>query len=490
MCEFILFYCSGSVKEFENDNSLVLTQSNHHYGVATKFPTLLDSKNQDLVIQYELKLEETLNCGGAYLKLLRSDVEDVSSLNNDTPYVIMFGPDKCGSSNKVHFIVQHQNPLTKTWEEKHYNQTIAMRPDKKVHIYTIHIKNNDNSFVIYTDLKESNRGNLFTHMKPPINPPEEIDDPTDFKPSTWVDDEMIDDPDAVKPDDWDESQPEKIPDPEAKRPDNWLVDGPLEIPDPTATKPEDWDDDQDGEYEQPTIPNPDCEKFGCGEWTAPLIKNPLYKGIWKAPIIKNPKFIGKWQAKKIKNKDYFVDPNPANFPPISGIAIEVWTVNGGIAFDNIVISNSFEAVTEFSDVTFKLKSTAEKDSLKKDQKEKKEKTNKSSKKVSKKSNLTFQRLKSIKSPADAAALLNDVASELVVVVKTIVQYSQENPLPLVACLLAFALSLLVLIPSNKKKPIKVKTTSDSGSSETSATSTASTSGSVPADGNEPSSTSS
>ena len=36
-------------------------------------------------------------------------------------------------------------------------------------------------------------------MEPSINPPKEIDDPKDFKPSDWVDEEMIDDPEAKKP---------------------------------------------------------------------------------------------------------------------------------------------------------------------------------------------------------------------------------------------------------------------------------------------------
>lgn len=36
-------------------------------------------------------------------------------------------------------------------------------------------------------------------LTPSINPPKEIDDPTDSKPSDWVDEEMITDPDAKKP---------------------------------------------------------------------------------------------------------------------------------------------------------------------------------------------------------------------------------------------------------------------------------------------------
>ena len=31
----------------------------------------------------------------------------------------MFGPDKCGSNNKVHVIFRHANPLNGSIEEKH-----------------------------------------------------------------------------------------------------------------------------------------------------------------------------------------------------------------------------------------------------------------------------------------------------------------------------------------------------------------------------------
>lgn len=55
-----------------------------------------------LALQYELKLSEGLSCGGAYLKFV-SDSKDYepSSLKEATPYTIMFGADKCGSTNKV-----------------------------------------------------------------------------------------------------------------------------------------------------------------------------------------------------------------------------------------------------------------------------------------------------------------------------------------------------------------------------------------------------
>ena len=40
-----------------------------------------------------------------------------------------------------------------------------------------------------------------------MNPPAEIDDPSDSKPDDWVDEPRIPDPFAEKPGDWDEDAP-------------------------------------------------------------------------------------------------------------------------------------------------------------------------------------------------------------------------------------------------------------------------------------------
>jgi calnexin len=54
------------------------------------------------VVQYEVKLDETLSCGGAYVKLFTADEgRAADDFDNDTPYAIMFGPDRCGTTNKV-----------------------------------------------------------------------------------------------------------------------------------------------------------------------------------------------------------------------------------------------------------------------------------------------------------------------------------------------------------------------------------------------------
>ncbi len=52
--------------------------------------------------RYEVRLTEGLDCGGAYLKMLAATPNfDPKQLDSSSPYIIMFGPDKCGATNKV-----------------------------------------------------------------------------------------------------------------------------------------------------------------------------------------------------------------------------------------------------------------------------------------------------------------------------------------------------------------------------------------------------
>lgn len=55
--------------------------------------------------RYEVKLQKGLDCGGAYVKLLSKDDTkeqyDPLTFDDKAPYTIMFGPDRCGGTNKV-----------------------------------------------------------------------------------------------------------------------------------------------------------------------------------------------------------------------------------------------------------------------------------------------------------------------------------------------------------------------------------------------------
>ncbi|RYG68606.1 hypothetical protein EON64_04810 [archaeon] len=145
-----------------------------------------------------------------------------------------------------------------------------------------------------------------------------------------------------------------------------MVDEPLEVPDPKAVKPEDWSDEEDGEWEPPLVPNPRCETAaGCGKWTPPLVDNPLYKGKWVPPKIKNPSYKGIWKPRLIPNPNYFEDLQPAlSAVSFSALAVEVWTTNAGVHFDNFLIAEGQASqVGQFIDL-FKAKHLAEKEKFK------------------------------------------------------------------------------------------------------------------------------
>merc|ERR1719324_341721 len=203
------------------------------YGVAAEIkpPFKLDEK---LVIQYESTLTDGLTCGGAYVKLLESPV-DTSKFDNESPYVLMFGPDRCGATDKVHFILRQKNPKSNTWYEHHLRDAPRAKADRSPHLYKAVI-NGDDTFSISIDDEEAFSGSLMDALEPPLTPPKEIDDPNDSKPKDWVDAAKIDDPEAS-----------------ATMPAGWLEDEPLLIPDPAAEAPADWDDEEDGEWEAPEI---------------------------------------------------------------------------------------------------------------------------------------------------------------------------------------------------------------------------------------------
>ena len=280
------------------------------------------------------------------MKLLQENKKlHQDEFSNATPYVIMFGPDKCGATNKVsppplsmakidsqsltadvfslqvHFIFRHKNPKTGEYEEKHLRTPPVARVSKVTSLYTLTVKP-DQTFEILVNGESVKTGSLLEDFAPPVNPEKEIDDPKDKKPSTWVDEPKIADPEATKPEDWDEEAPFEILDEEAEKPEDWLSDEPDTIADPEAEKPEDWDDEEDGDWVAPTVPNPKCaEVSGCGEWVRPTKKNPEYKGKWSAPLIDNPAYKGEWAPRKIPNPGYFEDKTPANLEPMGAVRI-------------------------------------------------------------------------------------------------------------------------------------------------------------------------
>ncbi len=53
---------------------------------------------------------------------------------------------------------------------------------------------------------------------------------------------------------------------------------------------------------------------------------------------------GVWKPRKIANPDYFLDETPlSNIGKVGGVAVEIWTMDEGYLFDNILVANDASA---------------------------------------------------------------------------------------------------------------------------------------------------
>ncbi|KAL1504930.1 hypothetical protein AB1Y20_008697 [Prymnesium parvum] len=282
----------------EANKGMATAEDMRFHSISAKMTKPSTSKGKDLVVQFSAKIEnhQYAFCGGGYIKLLPDGLKQ-ETFGGDDEYHIMFGPDLCGYDvSHIHAIFNHKgkNLLKKDKISLEYAEK-----NEFTHLYTLHVKP-DGTYEVFFDLTSKAKGNLIDDWD---FPKKMIDDPSDKKPSDWVDETEIDDPEDKKPDGWD--------------------DIPAQIPDPDATKPEDWDDEDDGEWEPPLIDNPDFK----GEWHAKKIDNPAYKGEWK--------------PKQIANKDYEEGVQLAAYDS-AYVGFELWIVNNGTIFDNILVTDDIE----------------------------------------------------------------------------------------------------------------------------------------------------
>ena len=303
------------------DKGIQTSEDARFYGLSAPLSSTYTSvKGKDLVIQYSVKHEQNLDCGGAYLKLLPGGKKfDAANFGGDTPYAIMFGPDVCGSSNKKTHVILHSNAKN---ENLLIKKEVNTETDDLTHLYTLLLRS-DNSFEVFIDQKSVRSGKL--------------EDEFDF-----LEPKQIKDPEASKPDDWvDEA---KIPDPEDKKPDGY-DDIPEEIADPEASKPDDWDDEDDGEWEAPMLPNPEFK----GPWKPKMIDNPDYKGKWEHPMIDNPDY-------KYDDEMFMVCKDGCTH-----VGFEIWQVKTGTLFDDIIVTDSLEEAETYAKETFFKKKDGEKE---------------------------------------------------------------------------------------------------------------------------------
>lgn len=68
------------------------------YALSRKFKPF-SNEGKDLVIQFTVKHEQDIDCGGGYIKVFDCKL-DQKDMHGESPYEIMFGPDICGPGTK------------------------------------------------------------------------------------------------------------------------------------------------------------------------------------------------------------------------------------------------------------------------------------------------------------------------------------------------------------------------------------------------------
>jgi len=288
------FYGDG-----DKDKGIKTSEDARFYAVSRKFEdSKLDTEGKDLVVQFSVKHEQNIDCGGGYLKIFDCAL-DQKDMHGDSPYAIMFGPDICGpATKKVHVIFNYKGKNLLT------NKDIRCKDDVHTHVYRLVVKP-DNTYKVVIDGEVVEKGELEKDWS--FLPAKKIKDPEAKKPEDWDDQPKIDDPTDTKPDDWE--QPEYIADPE-------------------ATKPEDWDDEMDG------------------EWEPPQITNPAYKGEWKPKQIDNPNYKGPWVHPEIDNPEYVPDDKLYRQPEVCAVGFDLWQVKAGTIFDSVLITDDEKEADE------------------------------------------------------------------------------------------------------------------------------------------------
>merc|ERR1711871_832047 len=274
--------------------------------------SVFNNKGKTLVVQYSVKHDQDIDCGGAYIKLLESGL-DQSKFGGDSDYKIMFGPDVCGHTKRTHAILSYDGKSKDNKLENFLHKSdIKTETDSGIaHLYTM-ILNSDDTYEVQIDGKKVQDGKISENWD--MLHPKKIKDPKESKPKDWVDEK-------------------KIPDPEDKKPEGY-DDIPKQIPDPEASKPDDWDDEDDG------------------EWEAPMIDNPKFKGEWKAKLIDNPKYKGEWVHPEIDNPDFKDDAEMYKVcDPCDMVGFELWQVKAGSIFDDIIVTDSVDEAKAAGDKT-------------------------------------------------------------------------------------------------------------------------------------------
>jgi len=292
---------AGRWNSDEKEDMSLFTPADAKFYTISSAHEPFSNEGKDVIFQFQVKHQSDVGCGGGYLKF-GPKIENPKEFGDPTPYNIMFGPDKCGYNKRTHLIFNYKGKnLLKKDDLPYFND------DNLSHLYRLVLRK-DNTCRVEVDQKKVYDGSLLEDWD--FLAPKTIADPSDTKPEDWVDDREIVDPEDKKPTDWVEEDT---------------------IADPDAKQPEDWDEEMDG------------------KWEAPMISNPAYKGEWKARMIPNPEYKGEWKPKMIDNPEYSDDDSVYKYKEFAFVGVDVWQVNSGTLFDNIIVTDDVKEADELAD---------------------------------------------------------------------------------------------------------------------------------------------
>jgi len=137
----------------KKDKGLHTSQDARFYAISAKLDKEFSNKDKTLVLQYRVKHEQNIDCGGGYVKLLPAGT-DLKGFNGDAEYNIMFGPDICGSSTrKVHVILSNKG------KNHLINKNVPCETDELSHLYTL-ILRPDNTYEVLIDNVQKASGKI------------------------------------------------------------------------------------------------------------------------------------------------------------------------------------------------------------------------------------------------------------------------------------------------------------------------------------------
>ncbi|KAJ6374636.1 hypothetical protein OIU78_030183 [Salix suchowensis] len=97
--------------EGHDDYGLLVSEPARKYAIVKELDEPVTLKDGTVVLQFETRLQKGLECG-----------------------------DKCGATNKVHFILKHKNPKSGEYVEHHLKFPPSVPHDKLTHVYTAILK--------------------------------------------------------------------------------------------------------------------------------------------------------------------------------------------------------------------------------------------------------------------------------------------------------------------------------------------------------------